>query len=249
MKAMMSVWLLGLLLLGSSAMADEVRLSVAASLRELMGALTEEYAAETDRVRFSSNFGASGTLARQIEQGAPVDLFISANGKWLDYLGEKGLLDKATADLAGNQLVVIGRAPATLTGLDDLLKLERIALVNPKSGPAGEYAEQALAAAGLLEPLQKRLVPVQDVGQAVVLAERGEVDAALVYRTDARLARQTRILYEIPGDLHAPVSYPMALTLAGRENPAAGLFFDFLRGERARQILARYGFLTTVNGP
>lgn len=243
------VWILGLLLLGSSAMADEVRLSVAASLREVMGALTEEYGAQGGEIRFLSNFGASGTLARQIEQGAPVDLFVSANGKWLDYLTVKGLLDDAPAILAGNQLVVIGRAPAALTGLDDLLELERIALVNPKSGPAGEYAEQALAAAGLLEPLRKRLVPVQDVGQAVVLAERGEVDAALVYRTDARLARQARILYEIPGDLHTPVSYPMALTRVGRENPAAASFFAFLQDEAARRILERHGFLTPAKGP
>lgn len=249
MKTLMTVFLPVLLLLGSSAMAAEVRLSVAASLREVMVALTEEYAAENDGVRFASNFGASGTLARQIEQGAPVDLFLSANGKWLDYLGEKGLLDKVSVDLAGNQLVVIGRAPAALTGLDDLLKLERIALVNPKSGPAGEYAEQALAAAGLYEPLRKRLVPVQDVGQAVVLAERGEVDGALVYRTDARLARQARILFEIPGNLHDPVSYPMALTLPGRKNPAAAAFFAFLQGEKARQILARHGFLTPVSPP
>lgn len=243
------VWILGLLLLGSSAMAEEVRLSVAASLREVMGALTEKYAAESDAVRFTSNFGASGTLARQIEQGAPVDLFISVNGKWLDYLLAKGLLDDTTSVLAGNLLVVIGRAPVALTGLDDLLKLERIALVNPKSGPAGEYAEQALTAAGLHEPLRKRLVPVQDVGQAVVLAERGEVDAALVYRTDARLARQARILYEIPGDLHDPVSYPMALTLSGQENPAAVSFFAFLQSDAARRILARHGFLTSSTGP
>lgn len=243
------VWILGLLLLGSSAMAEEVRLSVAASLREVMGALTEKYAAESDAVRFTSNFGASGTLARQIEQGAPVDLFVSANGKWLDYLTEKGRLDDAAAVLAGNLLVVIGRPPAALTGLDDLLKMERIALVNPKSGPAGEYAEQALTAAGIYEPLRKRLVPVQDVGQAVVLAECGEVDAALVYRTDARLAREARILYEIPGNLHDPVSYPMVLTQAGRENPAAASFFEFLRSESARRILERHGFLTSSADP
>ena len=249
MKAIISVWLLGMLLLGSPAMADEVRLSVATSLREVMGALTEEYAAETDGVRFLSNFGASGTLARQIEQGAPVDLFVSANGKWLDYLTGKGRLDDDSAVLAGNLLVVIGRPSAALTGLDDLLKLERIALVNPKSGPAGEYAEQALTAAGLHEPLRKRLVPVQDVGQALVLAEHGEVDAALVYRTDARLAREARILYEIPGNLHAPVSYPMALTRVGRENPAAASFFEFLRSEAARRILERHGFLTSSTGP
>lgn len=248
MRTLMLVWLLGLLLLGSTAMAAEVRLSVAASLREVMGALTEKYALEADAVRFASNFGASGTLARQIEQGAPVDLFVSANGKWLDYLGEKGLLDQAAAVLAGNQLVVIGRAPAALTGLDDLLKLERIALVNPKSGPAGEYAEQALTTAGLYEALRKHLVPVKDVGQAVVLAERGEVDAALVYRTDARLAQKAQILYEIPGDLHTPVNYPMALTLSGRESAAAGAFFNFLQGETARQILARHGFLVTAKG-
>ncbi|WP_305043405.1 molybdate ABC transporter substrate-binding protein [Geoalkalibacter sp.] len=227
----------------ASVWAGEVRMSAAASLREALGEITTLYHARHPTDRVLPNFGASGALARQVEQGAPVDLFISANRQWVDYLAERGLITaEAIQLLAGNTLVIIGRQETVLTALGNLTEFNRIAIGSPKSVPAGAYAEQALTAAGIHSQLADRLIMAQDVRQAVVYADRGEVDASLVYKTDALLAQQARILYEISSDLHDEIVYPMVLTVSGAGNPTAVNFLAFLRGPEARQVLERFGF-------
>lgn len=247
MNALLRIVLVAVLIgLWSSAplLAAEVRVSAAASLSEALREIAAIYTEDSPEARILINFGASGALARQIEQGAPTDLYLSANPRWMEYLVSAGRV--AAEDvrlLVGNSLVFVGRAGLEVAALADLSNLERIALVNPRSGPAGEYAQQALEAAGVHAALAEKLILAQDVRQAVVYADRGEVDGALVYKTDALLARQAVILYQVPAELHEVISYPMALTRSGRDNPHAVAFFRFLQGDNARRILEQYGFI------
>lgn len=227
-----------------SATAGELRLAVAASLREVVGELCADYTRQHPDVTCRINAGASGMLARQIEQGAPVDLFLSASREWTDYLSGQGMLRADGIQvLTGNRLVFVG-TPGRASNLADLPHLKRIALGSPKSVPAGAYAEQTLRAVGIYDQLAaaNKLVLAQDVRQALAYAERGEVDGAFVYRSDALLVRQAVILFEVPSQLHTPVLYPMALTASGQNNPAGRDFFLFLQSTPARALLQRFGF-------
>lgn len=223
--------------------AGELSFSAAASLKEAMNELAAGYTKKNPRVVFRKNYGASGALAKQIENGAPVDLFISANLEWVDYLKERRLLDPATIEpFAGNALVFAGTAGIKAAGMQDLVKLDRIAIGSPKSVPAGEYAMEAIKKSGIGKQMEKKLVMAKDVREALMYAERGEVDGAFVYRTDALLARQTRILFTVPSALHAPVVYPMGLTATGAKKEEAWAFFRFLRSGEAKKVLEKYGF-------
>jgi len=183
----------------TQAAAGEIHLSVAASLREAAGALADSYTLIHPGVKFVENAGASGALARQIENGAPADLFFSAGPEWSDYLLDKRLVErKSLIPLAYNSLVLIGRGDRVVTGFGDIAKLDRIAVANPGSAPAGRYAMEALQRVGLAGPEKERLVFARDVRECLLYAERGEVDGAFVYRTDALQARNTKILFSVP---------------------------------------------------
>jgi molybdate transport system substrate-binding protein len=239
--------LLGLLLsisLAAPVAAAEVHLSVAASMTDTVKELILTYGKKMEGVTFLPNFGASGALAKQITEGAPADIFISANPKWMAYLVEgKRIPSGQVRTLAFNSLVFVGKPELTITSLADVAKLKRIAIGSPKSVPAGQYAEQALKTAGLYDQLAGKLVMSQDVRQALVYADRGEVDGAFVYRTDALLAQDAVILLEVPQTLHDEVTYPVGLTVAGTEKPEAVAFFEFLKTEEASGILKKYGFV------
>jgi molybdate transport system substrate-binding protein len=190
--------------------------------------------------------GASGALAKQIAQGAPTDLFLSAHRKWIDYLVDEGrVAPGAVRTLAANRLVFVGAPGVRAASLGDLPALRRIAIGSPQSVPAGQYAEETLRRAGLFDRLAAtgQLVMAQDVRQALVYVDRGEVDGAFVYRSDARLARQAVLLFEVPAELHSPITCPMALTVAGALNPEAAAFFDFLQSEGAKRVLEKHGFI------
>jgi molybdate transport system substrate-binding protein len=235
--------ILALFLFVTPATAEEVRLSAAASLREVVNELTERFAREHPGITFVKNFGGSGTLARQIENGAPVDIFIPSSRLWMTHLSNKGLVDKATVGLfARNSLVFIGQTRQKITAIRDVVKLRSIALGSPKSVPAGEYAMQALSKEGLLDLLAKKLVYTRDVREALMYAERGEVDGAFIYRTDASQARRAKVLFAVPGNLHGPIIYPVGLTTSGAGKGAAAAFRSYLEGYEARSILMRYGF-------
>ncbi|MGV1098048.1 molybdate ABC transporter substrate-binding protein [Thiovibrio sp. JS02] len=231
--------------------AAEVHLSAAASLSDAVKKMVAEFQQGQPETVVLVNFGASGALAKQVAQGAPADLFISANPKWMEYLAGEGRVSRKTVRIfAGNRLVLVGLEQGAIASLADLQAMKRIALGSPKSVPAGQYAEQALRASGLYERLfaENKLVVAQDVHQALLYAERGEVDAAFVYQTDALLARRAVILYPVPETLHEAISYPMALTVSGEKNSAAAAFYEFLAGARAGEILAEYGFVVKGEG-
>ncbi len=224
------------------ALAGEIHISAALSLKEVMDDLTGRFAGRHPGTDFLKNYGASGTLARQIESGAPSDIFISANPEWMDYLKNKSLVDPVSVGtFAYNTLVFVG-APGKASALRDLLKLDRIALGSPGSVPAGAYAMEALRRAGIDKQLEGKLVLAKDVRECLVYAERGEVDGAFVYRTDALQARQARILFAVPQELYPRVAYSMSLTVSGAKNRDAAAFFSFLGSDEARTVLARHGF-------
>ena len=242
-------WLLFALLLStlinSTVCAAEVRLSVAASMTDAVKELVASYRENEQDVAFLPNFASSGALAKQVAQGAPTDLFISANPVWMNYLVEEQLVSPETVRIfARNSLVFVGRQGLPVATLADIAGLRSIAIGSPRSVPAGQYAEQALKAAGLYPQLAHKLVMAQDVRQALVYADRGEVDGAFVYKTDALLAQKAVILLEVPQELHDEVAYPVGLTVEGAANPAAVAFFEYLRTPEAEAILKAHGFLT-----
>jgi len=243
MQAAVRLGVLALLLgLGLQLRAGEVSVSVAASLRETLTELCDSYAKAHPGVVFVKTFAGSGTMARQLEAGAPADLFISADLAWMDYLKERKLVEPSSiATFAYNTLVFVG-APGRAAALPDLVKLEKIGIGSPRSVPAGEYALEALRQAGLDRLLEKKLVQAKDVRECLMYAERGEVDGSFVYATDALQATKARLLFTVPQNLYSRVVYPMALTPAGSRKPEAVAFFSLLRTPEARAVLAKHGF-------
>lgn len=234
------------LFLTNIAPAAEVRLSVALSMSDAAKELIATYQKQLAEVSLLPNFASSGALAKQISQGAPTDIFISANPKWMNYLVKEGRISaKNVRTFAHNSLVFVGQKEKrfAVNKLEDLVTLERVAIGSPKSTPVGQYAEQALKAAGIYAQLATKLVMAKDVRQALVYADRGEADGAIVYKTDALLAQQAVILLEVPQSLYDEVTYPVGLTIEGAAKPEALAFFEFLQTKEASEVLTKYGFV------
>jgi molybdate transport system substrate-binding protein len=189
-------------------------------------------------------------LARQIDQGAPANLFASADEKWMDYLADKKLLaDGTRKDLLGNDLVLVVSADkplhVTIDKSFDLMGLlganGRLATGDPAHVPVGIYAEQALKALGMWDSVQPRLARTEDVRAALLLVERGEAPAGIVYATDAAVSKAVMIAGTFPADSHDPVSYPFAVVKSG-DTPDARALLTFLSGPEARAVFAQRGF-------
>lgn len=235
--------LLFVILFSVEAPAAEVNLSIAASLKDVINELSDGFARKRPGVKILKNYGGSGALAKQIANGAPADIFISANLEWMDYLKDRKLVEMSSiGTFTYNSLVFAGPADKKVTGMRDLAKLERIAIGSPKSVPAGEYAMEAMKKAGIDKQLDKKLVMAKDVRDCLMYAERGEVDGSFVYRTDALQARQSKVLFTVPRELYSRVVYPMALTTAGAKNRDAEAFFRYLQSDEARAVLRKFGF-------
>lgn len=225
--------------------AGELRISVAASMTELFKDLAAAFSENHPDINIVPNFGPSGGLAKQISQGAPADIYVSANPKWMNYLEEQRKIDVSTRKVfAHNSLVFLGKADSGVTSLAELGKLTRIGLGSPKSVPAGQYAKQALDKVGLYGTLLKegKLVMAKDVRQALIYADRGETGGSFVYKTDAFLARSAEVLFEVPQGLYSQVTYPLAITESAKASQEARLFYDFVTSDGAHAIITRYGF-------
>jgi molybdate transport system substrate-binding protein len=242
MRIILSLFLI--MLFALPLQAAELSISAAASLKEVINELSASYAKKNPGVTFVRNYGGSGQLAKQIEQGAPADIFISANSEWMEYLKSRRTVDdKSIGTFAYNELVFAGRPELKVSGMRDIVKLSRIAIGSPKSVPAGEYAMEAFRKAGIDKQLEKKLVMARDVRECLMYAERGEVDGAFVYRTDVlQGARNAAILFTVPQDLYPRVSYPMALTLSGAKKPEAAAFLSYLKSSGAKALLTKHGF-------
>ena len=224
--------------------AGEINLFVAASMKEVFNELAGSYARTHPGVTFRKNYAASGAMAKQVENGAPADIFVSANTEWVDYLKNRKLLDeRSIATLAYNVLVFAGRPDLKVGSLQDVIRLEKIAIGSPKSVPAGEYAMEAFKKSGIDKQLEKKLIMAKDVRECLMYADRGEVDGAFVYRTDAQQAAKTaKILFTVPQEYYSRVTYPMALTATGTKNRDAAGFYAVLKSAEAHAVLKKHGF-------
>lgn len=228
--------------------AGSLTVSAAASLKEAFTEIGNLYTRRTGRgVNF--NFGASGALQKQVESGAPVDVFASAGAKQMDDLAARGLIDTSTRlDFARNTLALVVPNDSTLdlSALADLAdpRVKKVAVGNPRTVPAGQYAEQAFGRAGLSDALRDKLVVAEDVRQVLDYVARGEVDAGLVYATDARAAgERVRVAAVAAEDTHDPILYPAAVVRDSGRKRAAREFVDFVAGEEGQSVLRRYGFM------
>jgi molybdate transport system substrate-binding protein len=237
------------LLVPLASRAQELTVFAAASLTDAMKDVSTQWVNAGHRpLRMS--FGSSSTLARQIEQGAPADLFASADEKWMDYLAEKKLIVAGTRkDLLGNSLVLVvpGDKPRHVTidagfDLSGLLGPSgRLAVGDPAHVPVGIYAEQALRKLGLWDSIQPRLARTDDVRSGLLLVERGEAPAGIVYATDASVSKGVMVAGTFPANSHDPISYPFALTKNGDTAEARALL-AFLAGPQARTVFVQRGF-------
>jgi molybdate transport system substrate-binding protein len=224
---------------------ETVTLYAAASVGPALEEIGRRFERERG-VRVAGDWASSALLARRVGAGAPAQVFLSANPKWIAWLEERGRLEPGTrVDLLGNSLVVIapkGRAfdLPEARGLAGAFE-GRLALADPDHVPAGEYARQALQAAGDWAPMIGRIVPAADVRAALLLVERGACGAGIVYRTDAVGSPRVEIVADIPEDRHRPIVYPVAL-VRNRARPAAVALFQFLRSPVALEIFERHGF-------
>jgi molybdate transport system substrate-binding protein len=227
-----------------TAVREELSVFAAASLADALTEIgTAWQAASGNRAVF--NFGASSDLARQIRAGAPADVFFSADGAQMDALERQGLV-RATerSDLLSNTLVVIvpEDSKARVTSPHDLAGFRTIAIADPQAVPAGVYARSWLQGVKLWDELAPRVVPTLHVRAALAAVESGNVEAGIVYRTDAARSKRVRVVFEVSQQQGPPIRYPVApLTSSGK--PAAASFVSYLRSPAAREIFVRHGFL------
>ncbi|MCI8649495.1 MAG: molybdate ABC transporter substrate-binding protein [Anaerotruncus sp.] len=215
--------------------------SLSDALNELAADFTEEYAVEV-----LYNFGASGALQQQIEQGAPADLFFSAGKQQMDQLANSGLMAAQTiAELLENQVVLIvnqqQEAPADFAALTGEA-FTQIGVGEPGSVPVGQYTAEIFESLGLTDALQDKLIYAKDVREVLAWVETGNVDAGIVYATDAKISEKVKCACTAPENSHKRVVYPVGLTVQGAEKPAAHQFLDYLFSSHAAEIFSRYGF-------
>jgi len=232
----------------SQAYPTEITVSAAASLQNSLTELQKYYALIAPNLKLNFNFGASGALQQQIEQGAPVDLFISAGKVQMDALEEKHLLvNDSRIILLGNDLVLIsGNNHSKITSLEDLTKatVSRISIGTPNTVPAGQYAQTALTNLKLWDSLQPKFVLAKDVTSVLNYVETGHADAGFVYHTDAQGSTQVKVIAVVPASSHQPIIYPAAVISTTKNQQAARNFLNYLQSPEAQQVFARYGFKT-----
>ncbi|MBR0656355.1 molybdate ABC transporter substrate-binding protein [Plastoroseomonas arctica] len=243
--------LLLLLLLATPAWAQaSPTVFAAASLTDALRALSEAWQARGHPAPRLS-FAASSALARQIEQGAPADLFLSADEPWMDYVAERGLIETASrVSPIGNALVVIaprgGQAPVTIArGVDFAAMLGargRLATGDPAHVPAGRYAQAALEWLGQWDAVMPRLARAENVRAALLLVERGEAPLGIVYGTDAAASTAVQVVGAFPAESHTPITYPFALTRGGAANAEARALLGFIAGPESAAVWQRHGF-------
>jgi molybdate transport system substrate-binding protein len=248
-------WLLGLLVFAagltsaSAASKRELLVSAAISLKEPLQEIGARFERHHPEATVVFNWGASGALQQQIEQGAPVDVYVSAASKQMDDLEVKGLiLPETRHTLAVNVVVLITPAASRslLVSFKDLTKPEvkLIAIGNPRTVPAGEYARAILTSLGLWDTLQPKLIFTGNVRQALAYVVQGEVEAALVYATDAQSAGEAvQVVAAAPEGSYPPVLYPIAVIKTSKQSQEARAFVDLTLSEAGQQILRAHGFL------
>lgn len=232
--------------------AVTLTISAAASLTEVMGEMKLLYKVEKPNVTLNYNFASSGILQKQIEQGAEVDLFFSAGKKQMVALQEKGLLiDDANVNLVGNSVVLIVKNDSKL-GISDFKdaadnKIVKIALGEPKTVPVGQYSEEVFTSLNILDKVKSKAVYAKDVKEVLTWVETGNVDAGVVYGTDAKTSKKVKVVALASEDLYkTPVVYPAAVIKASKNVEDTKAFLKFLSSDKAKKVFTTYGFDSTL---
>jgi molybdate transport system substrate-binding protein len=231
----------------TSAWADEILVSAAASLTDVLKEIASGYHSKSkNTVKF--NFGPSSGLARQIEEGAPADIFFSADLPQMDALQKQNLIEPGTRkNLLSNQLVIIVPADSKLAiqSPKDLLKadVKKIVLAEPSSVPVGVYSSKYLTDEGLWEQVKSKVVPVQDVRATLASVESGNVEAGFVYKTDAAISNKVRIAYEVPIEKGPKITYPVAIVKESKKKDAARDFMTFMLSPASKAMFKKFGFV------
>jgi len=228
--------------------AGEVEVFAAASLTDALREIAATYEkAGGDHIVF--NFAASNTLDMQIKAGAPSDIFFSADEAKMNDLEKQGLIAKGTRkDLLSNSLVIVvpGDSSVTMTSAAQLAgpKIQKIALGQPQSVPVGIYAKEYLKKIGVWDQIAARVIPTESVRAALAAVETGNVDAGIVYKTDALISKKVKVAYEVPIAEGPAIAYPAALIQGSKHAAAAKKFLDYLSGPSSLKTFEKYGFIT-----
>ncbi|OOF57809.1 molybdate ABC transporter substrate-binding protein [Rodentibacter genomosp. 2] len=233
----------------SLATSAKVTVFAAASMTDALQNVAADYMKQNPENEVIFSFASSSTLAKQVEEGAPADIFISASNKWMKYLSEKDLTVKDTEKvLAGNELVLIAPIKNAVEKVDiskgewiKALKDSYLSVGDPAHVPAGQYAEEALTKLNLWDKVKERLARAKDVRGALALVERAEAPYGIVYSTDAKVSQKVKTVGIFPLDSYKPVVYPMAI-LKGHDNSDSRDFLTYLDSEAAKKVLESYGF-------
>lgn len=229
--------------------ADKITVFAAASLTNAMQDIATQYQKEKG-VQVVSSFASSSTLARQIEQGAPADLFISADQQWMDYsISKQQMVENTRYTLLGNELVLVAAKDSKMANVEindhtpwaKLLGDSRLAVGDPDHVPAGIYAKEALQKLGVWRTLEPKLARASDVRGALALVEREEAPLGIVYGSDAIASKKVKVVGTFPASSHKPVEYPMAI-VKDHEKPEVRAFYDYLKTPAASAIFKHYGF-------
>lgn len=221
--------------------------SAAASLKDILEEIKPLYQQNKPNVKISYNFGSSGALQQQIEQGAPADIFISAAKKQVDALEQKGLLVAGTRNIiAKNRLVLV--VPKNSVGITSFYslqdaKVKKIALGEPRSVPAGQYAQQVLEKLKIWNQVKSKLVFANNVRQVLASVETGNAEAGLVYVTDAKISNKVKIVVAADEKYHSAIIYPLAVVKRSKNLAAAKEFSQFLSSEQTKTVFKKYGFI------
>ena len=225
---------------------EELIIFSAMSLTDALTEVSQHFGAVRN-VKVYCNFAGSATLQRQIEKGAPADVFISASPKQIDVLQQKGLIDKESRRaILNNRLVLVAPLNTALAMTDVGMlaqdAIRRIAIGEPHSVPAGIYGKEALTHLELWDAIQPKLIPTTDVRSALAYVEYGEVDVGIVYQTDARLSRKVKVVYQFPRSSHSPIVYPAATLRNTGHKVLAQEFLEYLQTAEVAAIFQKYGF-------
>ncbi|HYD32683.1 MAG TPA: molybdate ABC transporter substrate-binding protein [Azospirillaceae bacterium] len=231
-----------------AAAAQDVLVFAAASLKNALDDIGAQYADETGK-KVNASYAASSALAKQIEQGAPADIFISADIDWMNYVAERRLIKRVSlSHLLGNRLMMVAPRdrPVTVTiahgfPLGEIVGAGRLAMGDPAHVPAGKYAKAALESLGVWASVEGKLAPADSVRSALAMVSRGEAPLGIVYETDAKADTGVMVVGVFPQASYPPVVYPAALTAAGTDADAAN-FLAYLRSDKARAIFDKHGF-------
>ncbi|QGQ46177.1 molybdate ABC transporter substrate-binding protein [Metabacillus sediminilitoris] len=223
----------------------EITVSAAASLTDVLNDIKSSFEKEYPTIHITFNFGSSGTLQQQILQGAPIDIFFSAAEDMFDTLQEKGLIDNANMiDLVGNQIVLVTpkNSEKEIISFNDLKDNVRIAIGSPETVPAGKYAKETLGKIGVWSDVENNIVYAKDVRQVLTYVETGNVDAGIVYQSDALKSSKVNVQVKAAEDTHTPIIYPLGIIKESKNPKEALIFYNYMQSEKALTILEENGF-------